>query len=165
MDLLMPELNGFEAIERLRADPTLEALRIIALSASVGTEDRARSKSCGANDFVPKPVRAPRLFAAIAQHLGVKWKTVSGLVGSATSPRGATHVPTLAPLEPEVMEALKTFARQGNISRILETLATVDVSESPGQQAFVKRVEKLTRSFALRPLRTLLAELTPPNES
>jgi signal transduction histidine kinase/CheY-like chemotaxis protein len=159
MDLVMPELGGFEAIERIREMPATRDVPIIALSASVGSLDRARSKDCGANDFVAKPVRAQQLFSVIQHHLNLVW--IYAEPGSVTGKfrvRPAEPVRP-EPLEPSAMQSLSTFAQQGNITGILETLHEVDVAGSPGREAFVAEVERLTRAFALRPLREFLASV------
>jgi len=56
MDIMMPEMNGFEAIESIRNDLKLTELPIIALTAKAMKEDQQKSKDVGANDFLLKPV-------------------------------------------------------------------------------------------------------------
>ena len=62
MDCLMPELDGYAATEALRK---LEGVRrrtpIIAMTASVMAEERARCTECGMDDFLPKPWRPEQL--------------------------------------------------------------------------------------------------------
>lgn len=56
MDLRMPVMDGFEAIEKLKADPLTADIPIIAVTAQAVEEDRARVFSAGAEGFVTKPV-------------------------------------------------------------------------------------------------------------
>jgi HPt (histidine-containing phosphotransfer) domain-containing protein len=67
MDLRLPDANGFETAERLRAreKETGAHLPLIALTAYAMREDRERCLRAGLDDYVPKPVRAEELYAAI----------------------------------------------------------------------------------------------------
>ncbi|MEW6677099.1 MAG: response regulator [Pseudomonadota bacterium] len=67
MDVQMPVMDGFEATRRLRADPRLAHLPVIAMTASVLPEDQARCMAAGMNDFVAKPVDVAALFATLGR--------------------------------------------------------------------------------------------------
>jgi CheY-like chemotaxis protein len=56
MDIQMPEMDGIEAIRRLRADPRFAAAPIIAVTALVMPGDRERCLEAGATAYVSKPV-------------------------------------------------------------------------------------------------------------
>lgn len=61
MDLSLPEMDGWEAMRRLRADPRSASLRIIALTAHAMAEDRRKATDAGCDDFDTKPVDIERL--------------------------------------------------------------------------------------------------------
>lgn len=67
MDCQMPEMDGFEATERIRREVG-DALPIVAMTASVLPEDRARSVEVGMNGFVAKPVDFHALMRLLARH-------------------------------------------------------------------------------------------------
>jgi PAS domain S-box-containing protein len=71
MDLRMPVMNGFEAIERLKFDPATRDIPIVAVTAQAMEEDRARSSLAGANGFVSKPIDMETLKNEIGRVLGV----------------------------------------------------------------------------------------------
>jgi two-component system chemotaxis response regulator CheY len=55
MDLILPELSGYELCERLRANATLQHVPILAMSARAMPEDRAAAEEAGASAFLAKP--------------------------------------------------------------------------------------------------------------
>ncbi|MEB3268771.1 MAG: ATP-binding protein, partial [Leptolyngbya sp.] len=61
MDIQMPEMDGFEAIQRVREMPHLREVPIIALTALAMTGDRDRCLAAGANEYLSKPVRLKQL--------------------------------------------------------------------------------------------------------
>lgn len=65
LDIMMPTLNGFEALKQLRATPGLEALRILVLSAKGQEADRRRMMALGADSFVTKPFSNKDLLATV----------------------------------------------------------------------------------------------------
>ena len=69
MDIQMPELDGLEAIQRLRATPEGAATPIIALTALAMTGDRERCLAAGASAYMAKPVSLKALVALIEQLL------------------------------------------------------------------------------------------------
>ena len=61
LDLNMPRLNGFEALERLRAHPFYKHTPIVILTTSDSDQDRQDAQALGANEFVTKPLDMTRL--------------------------------------------------------------------------------------------------------
>ncbi len=56
MDIMMPEMNGYEAIEQIRADKKISQIPIVVLTAKALSEDKEKSLRLGANDFLTKPL-------------------------------------------------------------------------------------------------------------
>ena len=72
MDCQMPEMDGFEAtrcVRRAEEQEGRERLTIVALTASVMTQDRERCLEAGMDDFLRKPLRRDELQITLARHL------------------------------------------------------------------------------------------------
>ena len=65
MDIMMPEMDGYEAIERIREIPTFENLPIIAVTAKAMKEDREKCMEVGASDYIVKPIDPDQLISLI----------------------------------------------------------------------------------------------------
>ncbi|MDC4224966.1 MAG: ATP-binding protein [Candidatus Manganitrophus sp.] len=68
-DVMMPEMNGFELLQTLRADPRTREIPIILLSARAGEESRVEGLEAGADDYLVKPFSARELTARVGAHL------------------------------------------------------------------------------------------------
>ena len=64
-DVMMPVLDGFDLVRRLRADPTTRTLPVLVLSARAGGEASVEGLSLGADDYLVKPFAAAELIARI----------------------------------------------------------------------------------------------------
>lgn len=68
-DVMMPELDGFELLKALRADPLTQSIPVILLSARAGEEATIRRLEAGADDYLIKPFSARELIARVDTHL------------------------------------------------------------------------------------------------
>ncbi len=145
MDLMMPEMNGFEAVQQIRTleDPKLRETLIIAISASVVKASKEKSLKVGCDAFLTKPVSINSLFTVLS-----KFKKIAWIYGDDTKlERSATQEETntlkdgtkdfstqemahleqiLAPLSPAIgLDLLTELAKQGDISGIQAWAATL----------------------------------------
>ena len=72
LDIEMPELDGFEVLEQLKADPQLRDLPVIVTSSLEGLDNIVRCIELGAEDYLPKPVNPVLLKARIGASLEKK---------------------------------------------------------------------------------------------
>lgn len=69
MDLQMPQMDGFEATRRIRAEPHLSNLPVLAMTATATTDSRLRCIDACMNDFISKPIQPFQLHQIIARWL------------------------------------------------------------------------------------------------
>ena len=69
MDIQLPGINGIEALRRLRADPVTSPTPVIAITASVMTQDRTRVMAAGFDGFHGKPISGRQLLATVREIL------------------------------------------------------------------------------------------------
>jgi signal transduction histidine kinase/response regulator of citrate/malate metabolism len=68
-DVMMPEIDGFELLHEIRADPLLRDIPVILLSARAGEESRVEGMEAGADDYLVKPFAARELIARVSANL------------------------------------------------------------------------------------------------
>ncbi|MDZ8186429.1 MAG: hybrid sensor histidine kinase/response regulator [Nostoc sp. ChiSLP02] len=72
LDVMMPDLDGMEVCQRIKADPKWQAVPVIMVTALTAKEDLARCLATGADDFISKPVNGVELRARVNSMLRIK---------------------------------------------------------------------------------------------
>ena len=71
LDLMMPGIDGFEVIRRLRDNPDTADIQIVILSALNSNEDVVKGFNVGANDFIMKPIIMEKLLTCVVTQLQI----------------------------------------------------------------------------------------------
>jgi len=69
MDIQLPILDGYEATRRIKADPELRSIPIIAVTSYALSGDEAKAREAGCDAYVPKPYSPRQLLAKIKEFL------------------------------------------------------------------------------------------------
>jgi phosphoserine phosphatase RsbU/P len=72
LDIMMPEMDGYEVCTRIKADPRTHQIPVIFITAMTDEEDEAKGLECGAIDYITKPISPPIVTARVKNHLELK---------------------------------------------------------------------------------------------
>jgi CheY-like chemotaxis protein len=126
MDMVMPVMDGFEAMRKIKAMPYGHETVIFGVTASVLADERDSVFAAGAVEFIPKPFREHELFDAIRQHIGVRY-----IYADETETTGATGAneadlseatpstqSSLQELPPELIAGMREAAVNGYMKKL-----------------------------------------------
>ncbi|MBN1991600.1 MAG: response regulator [Anaerolineae bacterium] len=71
LDVVMPEMDGFEVCRRLKADARTRAIPVIFMSALNDMSDKAAAFAAGGADYIAKPIQVDELLAHVETHLAL----------------------------------------------------------------------------------------------
>ncbi|MEH2127132.1 CHASE2 domain-containing protein [Nostoc sp.] len=151
LDLAMPNMDGFELMVHLQANPETCSIPIIVSSASVFEENRQRSLEAGATAFLPKPLQIDELLNRLRSLLGVEW-----MYAESSPPKGEqiTGSKWVLPSQ-DVLQQLYHLAMMGDISAIEGMLREL-IEENSQLAPFAAELSKLTANFQTGKIRKLL---------
>jgi len=69
LDVMMPEMTGYEVCTTLKADPQLQAIPIVFISALNSSVDKAKGLACGAIDYIGKPFNVATIRSCVKQYI------------------------------------------------------------------------------------------------
>ena len=157
VDLRMPAIDGLTLIPRLAA-AAHPPQRVVALSASVFPIDRTQAVAAGADDFLPKPIHEPTLFAALERLLGLEWTHASGRPEPAPRGSNAPWEQLPLPSRPALTELL-ALIDGGDVLGLEEKLRALRVSD-PASAPFLDRLAALAANYQMATLSEVVRHAT-----
>ncbi|MEG4343623.1 ATP-binding protein [Microcoleus sp. A003_D6] len=161
-DLVMPQMNGFELMRRLRELPELKDMIIIVSSASVFETDQHNSLDAGADAFLPKPVEASDLFRLLHRHLGLSWlyeQLVEVFPPAKNIKRDSalSSAAAIVPPPPEEIDIFYDLIMKGNLKAIIkqaEHLKNLDANFIP----FAEQLCEFAQKFQEKQLKSFISQ-------
>ncbi len=106
LDLMMPNMDGYEFLKHLRSDPSGADVPVLIITSLNGAENELKGLEFGADDFVTKPINMNLLIARIRRHLHLKGPVPANgsaaVKNSASSPVNGAGTPTTGSKNKEV---------------------------------------------------------------
>jgi PAS domain S-box-containing protein len=142
MDVVMPLMNGTEAVRFIRERAGDRSTKIITISASTFGQDRKEALEIGADDFIGKPFRHAELLEKIRVLLGTEYTYEDDFAGSPQPDvdRAGSHV---SDIPQDLRAQIAHAARTGEFSRVTELISEVAL-RSPQAAA---QLDRLAREF------------------
>ncbi|OQW92048.1 MAG: hypothetical protein BWK79_15540 [Beggiatoa sp. IS2] len=148
MDLMMPEMDGFEATRQIRLLPELSQIPIIAASASVFDAHQQQSLTAGCNDFIAKPIQFQKLLSLLQQYLKLQWiyEKLAEIDSKEDADQSAISEEIAMGPSPQQAAILMDLAMRGDIAGILKILESFE-KQDKNLANFAKIVRKLAKNF------------------
>jgi diguanylate cyclase (GGDEF)-like protein len=143
LDLVMPEMSGFEILERLRADDSLRHTPVIVLTSATDAETKLKALELGATDFLAKPVDSSELALRLRNTLSAK-----AYRDRLANYDAVTGLPNRRHFAERIERALRQSARGGNVGAVL--LLSLDRFEEVNEALGIGVADSLMKAVALR---------------
>jgi len=127
LDIMMPEMDGYEVCRRLKADESTRQIPVIFITALVDEEDEAKGLGLGAVDYITKPINPELVRARVHNHLELK--------------RHQDHLENL------VVERTRRLALVQAVT--IEGLATLAEYRDPETGGHIKRTQNYVKALAV----------------
>ncbi len=157
MDLRMPVMTGMEAMKLIRKEFEKEAVKIVAISASAFSHQRAETLEAGFDDFISKPFHVESIFDCITALLGVEF-----IEEAPASPSPAPPEPALEPgsirLPGDLLQKLKQAADLSNLTDLKTCMGQLEALGSEGR-SLLAHLKPLANRYDMHGILTVLEQV------
>ena len=153
MDRRMPVMDGLQASKAIRQLPGGRRVKIVAVTASVLTDDDDEMLAAGIDDIVRKPYRFNEIYASLTEHLGVQYVYAETQGDEETSLPVSLTAEMLAVLPPALQGELRDALESLNSERINAVLRQVEPIDEPLRKTLAHLADDFDYPAILKALR------------
>jgi CheY-like chemotaxis protein len=154
-------MDGYEATEKIRALPDGEAVKIVAVTASVIDDPQQVIQDTGVDGVVLKPFRDQEIFEVMARELGVEYVYRDRLAAPAQPAEIELSAEMLADLPPELLQELNQTTLVADREATLAVIERIE-EDAPETAATLRA---LVQNFQMGRVRKLLKEIETEDDS
>ncbi|MCX5814707.1 MAG: ATP-binding protein [Proteobacteria bacterium] len=137
MDLLMPVINGHDALCRIRGDERLTHIKVIGVSAAVADRERTEEFAADCDGFIAKPVHIKALLEKLKGQLGIEW------IEGEAEPVSLKEEPVVMPSDDVLMEIIG-LAERGDYTGLEGILSSLTDDR---HAAFRRRIRAYAKTY------------------
>jgi len=148
-DVVMPAMDGFELVSRVKADPDIYHIPVILLTAKAGVESRIKGVELGADDYVMKPFSANYLRARVnalieqRRHLRLRLlESLSEKAGGQTALSLEPSLPHITPADEVFVQKVMAFM-ETNMDNAQLTIAEFAEALNLGRSVFTNKLKAI----------------------
>lgn len=113
LDVMMPDMDGYQVCAALKADPLLRAIPVIFITALADVEDETRGLQLGAVDYITKPFKEPIVRVRVKSHLELKHQR--DILERLSHVDGLTGIPNRRAFDARLDEEWRRSIRSGDL--------------------------------------------------
>jgi CheY-like chemotaxis protein len=158
-------MTGFEAVAKIRANPTLAGIPVIAVSASILENEQKQSLRVGCNDFLSKPFETNKVLEVLQYYLKLEWRydTVDSETGESATAQSLEPAAEFVLPPQEELKVLYELAQLGNMERLMERARYLqDLSED--YRPFAEKIYQLAENFDDVQIQALVTKYLAENQ-
>ena len=161
LDLVMPEMNGWEVTKQIRQDETLKDIPIIIVSATTFATKEFSVQEVGANAFLAKPLDFEALLDLLAQFLELEWIYQQNPQRDLDLEASLNTEPVIIPPTQEELNILLNLVLQGDIRAILSQATLLETNSD--LVAFATKLRQLAETCQIKKLKQFLQQYLSVN--
>ena len=159
VDLMMPVMNGIEMASKVRQEPQLKDIIMIAVSANVQFSDCIKFDRELFTNFLSKPIDLNQLLNLLGDYLQLEWIEAENNKNKIDTSTESLVFPSI-----EIIEELLNLSKLGDMNELIQQTTLLEQSDKQ-YSLFVQRIEQLASNYEQNNLLKLLENLKLKNRS